>query len=194
MRLAFRLALFLAQCLAFLSVAGISAKLSSYVMAETYQRGDVPRGHFPVVAWLPRGADSPPADYQLVRWSDIEETRRRYPQAIFHLPQTEGRFALPRQGDFAPHVRFRVLESTGSGQLIEVVWNDDDYEVYGKYLADGSSLRPLYFRIWGAGNMLVGLVPGLVAAWLLGWVMRRKLAHGPDAPAQAAGAQETLQR
>ena len=78
----------------------------------------------------------------MIRWVDLKETRRRESQLTFSLPAPEGRFDLPNHKDFVPSVRFKVLESTSAGQLVEVVWAEDDYETYVKYFTDGSSVQP----------------------------------------------------
>ena len=174
MRLFLRIGLIALQIVIFVVITGLAGYASSYLLAETYDQGLEPGGRFPVVAVEPRSAESSATQYRMIRWVALEETRRREPQLTYRLTAPEGRFTLATRKEFVPSVRFRVLESTNAGQLIEVVWADDDYETFAKYFTDGSSVQPRYLRVWGASNMFIGFIPGLIAAWLLGWLVRRR--------------------
>ena len=116
MRIVLRIGLVFVQCVVFLVIAAVSAKAYSYLTAETYLPGDAPTRRFPVIGVRQHDPGSRAPQYQLLRWAEIEETRRRDPQMTFNLPQPEGRFALPKQGDFEPQVVFKVLETTSNGQ------------------------------------------------------------------------------
>lgn len=164
-----RAALVVLQFLVFLVVTGFSAKAISHLNAREYGTGDAPAGSFPVVAADPRAKFR----YELVQWEQIDKFRQRNPQATFRLAESAGRFALPLEGEFEPSVSFRVLEATATGQHVEVTWKSDDREIVSRYTTDGAVVRPAYFRAWGAANVLVGIVPGLLVAWLLGWSVRR---------------------
>ena len=181
MRFVLRVGLIVVQIVTVFVVTALGAKAYSYLTAETYDQGLEPRRSFPVVAVQARSAESSEVQYQMIRWVDLKETRRREPQLTFRLPAPQGRFDLPTQKDFLPSVQFKVLESTSAGQLVEVVWAEADYETYAKYFTDGSSVQPRYFRVWGAGSMFIGFIPGLIAAWLLGWLVRRRWPESANA-------------
>jgi hypothetical protein len=135
-----------------------------------------------VIAVLPQGADSKTTQYQLMRWPEFESAWSRQPKVTFSLPQPDGRFKLPERKGFEPTVVFKVLETTTSGQLVDVAWYDDDYQRYARYVVDGASVRPTYYREQNAGMMFLGIIPGLVCAWFVGWLVRRRWLKNPDAP------------
>ena len=56
---------------------------------------------------------------------------------------------------------------------IAVTWADEDYQRYSRYLTDGTRIEPEYFRLWGAGMVFVGILPGILGAWLLAFGVRR---------------------
>ena len=167
-----RVSLILAQVVIFFVVTGLSAKAFWLFTGTTYSPGQAPSGPLPVVAVRSHAATT---QYQLVRWGrEVDEIRRQDPKVTFKVPEPKGQFTLPKQGDFEPTVEFTVLESTRNGQVIEVVWRDDDYEFTGRYFTDGTSLRPIYYNVFSAGAVLVGFIPGLFSAWLVGRVIRRR--------------------
>lgn len=167
-------ALILCQVALFLAATGVASKVSSYLLATRYKPGDAPQSHFPVVAVLPQGQETMTGRYRPLRWSQIDEERKKAPGLSFQLPEADGNLTLPDRGRVEPRISFTVLEKTAEGQLIEVIWSDDDYEAHSRYVTDGIALRPQYLRMWGANSMLIGVIPGFICAWLLGWLARRR--------------------
>jgi hypothetical protein len=181
MRVLFRIGLVIIQICIFVVIIAITGEAYSKFTAETYSPGAAPNSHFPVIAVLPQGADSKAAQYQLLRWSEFESARGRQPQMSFSLPQPNGRFKLPERKGFEPTVVFKVLETTNSGKLVDVAWYDDDYQRYARYVVDGVSVRPTYYREMNAGMTFLGIIPGLIVAWFVGWIVRRRWLKDPGA-------------
>ena len=169
-----RLVLIICQVALFLAATGVASKVSSYLLATRYKPGDAPQSYFPVVAVLPQGQETKTVRYRPLRWSQVEEERKKAPGLSFQLPETNGNLAVPDRSRVEPRIRFTVLETTAEGQLVEVIWSDDDYEAHSRYVTNGTALRPQYLRMWGANNMLIGVIPGFICAWLLGWLARRR--------------------
>jgi hypothetical protein len=182
MRYVLRIGLFLVQVLVFVVVAGSASTAFSEINATTFRPGEPPPLRFPIVALAPLDPASKSPRYQLVRWGELEELRRKQSGMSFKLDQAEGRFTRPKQGDFEPQVAFKVLERSPKGLLVEVASYDDDYELVGRYLTDGRSIEPRYFRSSGVVSSLAGIVPGLIVAWLLGRVVRRRWLKDPAIP------------
>ncbi len=137
---------------------------------------------FPVVAVRQSEPKSTGAQYQLMRWSEIEKNRRSASPLTFKLPELHGYFQLPMEGEFRPAVDFKVIETTGDRQVIAVTSMHDDYVFYSKYATDGSAVWPVSLRIWGASSMMIALIPGLVLTWLLGraiaWAWKKRSGPG----------------
>lgn len=157
----------LAAVLVFTALASIGY---SYIVADSYAEGGEPPGHFPLVEKV---AGGPPSGYRLVHWAERGAGIAPNPQRSFLLPETEGQFTLDPIGEFVPVVSFEVLEDSGGRQRIAVAWADDDYERHSRYVTDGTQIEPEYFRIWGAGMVFVGILPGILGAWLFGLGVRR---------------------
>ncbi len=184
MRALFRIGLVVVQVAIFIVILAVTGEAYSNLTAETYAPGATPNNYFPVIAVRSHGADSKTAQYQLMRWSEFESARARQAQMTFNLPSPGGRFKLAERKGFAPTVDFKVLETTKSGQLIDVAWYDDDYKRYARYVVDGALIRPTYYREMNAGMTLLGIIPGLIGAWFVGWFVRRRWLKDPDAPKQ----------
>jgi hypothetical protein len=182
MRVLLRIGLFIVQVVIFFAFVAVTGDAYSNLSAETYPPGAAPNSYFPVIAVQPQGADSKTAQYQLMRWSELKSARGRQPQMSFNLPQPNGRFKLPERKGFEPTVVFKVLETTNSGQLVDVAWYDDDYQRYARYVVDGASVRPTYYREKNAGMMFLGIIPGFIGAWFVGWFVRRRWLKDPGAP------------
>ena len=158
----------LTQLVALFVFTGLASVGYSYLVADTFSKNDAPPGHFPLVAATPRPS---PDRYRLVRWSERETASSE--GWTFRLPEIGGRFTLESIGQVTPIVSFQVLEQRDGRQRIEVTWSDDDYQRQSRYLTDGAQVEPEYFRIWGASMAFIGIVPGILAAWLLGVALRR---------------------
>jgi hypothetical protein len=170
LRLLLRLALAVAS-LAFHLVAvllftGLASLGYSHLTAERFAHDAQPPAHFPLVASVGEG-------YRLLRWGEYRAHPAAPGERALLLSSRRGGFTLDSVGSFTPRVDFEVLEYTGGRQRIAVTWADDDYRRYSRYVTDGVSVVPEYFRIWGAGMAFVGIVPGILAAWLLGQGLRR---------------------
>ena len=187
MRVLFRIGLVLVQVVIFLVIVAVTGDVYSNLAAETYPPGAVPNSYFPVIAVRPEGADSKMPQYQLMRWTEFESARGRQPRMTFSLPQPNGSFKLPERKGFEPTVDFKVLETTKSGQLVDIAWYDDDYQRYARYVVDGASVRPTYYREMNAGMMFLGIIPGLIVAWFAGWFVRRRWRKDPGAPKPTLG-------
>ncbi len=171
MRSLVRIGLLLSQLVAFFVVTALLAQAYTYLTAETYVQGATPNRHFPVVAVRRSEPTSTKVQYQLVRWLEIEKSQLSALAPTFKLPELQGHFELPNEGDYEPSVDFKVIETTGDRQLIEVTSREEDYVFYSKYSTDGTAVWPAYLRIWGASSMMIALIPGLVLTWLLGRVI-----------------------
>lgn len=44
-----------------------------------------------------------------------------------------------------------------------------------RYATGGSAIQPACLRRWGPGEVFIGIVPGLIAAWLPGRIFLRRL-------------------
>lgn len=163
-------ALLLAQLAAVLIFTGLASIGYSYMVADSYAEGGEPPGYFPLVEAV---SGEPPSGYRLVQWAERGAGIASKPPRSFFLPEAEGQFTLDPIGAFVPVVSFKVLEDSGGRQRIAVTWADDDYERYSRYVTDGTRIEPEYFRIWGAGMVFVGILPGILGAWLLGLGVRR---------------------
>ena len=163
-------ALLLAQVVAVFVFTGLASVGYSYMVADSYVESGEPPSYFPLVATV---SGEPPSDYRLVRWGERDAGVASRPQRSFFLSEPEGRFTLDPIGAFAPVVSFEVLENSGGRQRIAVTWADDDYQRYSRYVTDGTRIEPEYFRVWGAGMVFVGILPGILGAWLLGRGVRR---------------------
>jgi len=168
MRSLFKIGLILLYVVAFFVTTALLAQAYTYLTAETYAQGATPNGRFPVVAVRRTEPTPTRPQYQLTRWSEIEGSQRSASPLTFKLPEVQGHFALPNEGDYQPSVEFKVVETTGDRQLIAVTSMEEDYVLYSKYSTDGTIVWPAQFRIWGVSSVMVALIPGLVLTWLLG--------------------------
>ena len=178
MRSLVRIGLLVLQLVAFFLVTALCAQALSYLTALTYVPSATPNGQFPVVAVLRNEPTSTKVQYQLLRWWEIRKTPLSASPPSFKLPELQGQFALPNEGDYEPSVEFKVIETTGNRQLVEVTWRDEDYVFYSKYSTDGTTVWPAYLRIWGASSMMIALIPGLILTWLFGritaWLWKKR--------------------
>ena len=117
--------------------------------------------------------DSRNASSGNLRWDEYQAHPPAPGGRVLLLSPRRGGFTLEPIGSVTPRVDFEVLEDTGGRQRIAVTWSDDDYQRHSRYVTDGVRVAPEYFRIWGAGMVFVGIVPGVLAAWLLGRGLRR---------------------
>ena len=181
MRATLRIGLWIVQIAIFLGIVWGSIIADPHFNTDTYAPGAEPHRLFPVVAVRAQDRGSTPVEYRLIRWSDLEETRLKEPLLTFQLPASEGHFELPQS-----QVNFTASRAASDGQLVEVFWTGD-YVFHGKYFTDGISIRPLSLYVGGmtalaSGVVLVGSIAGLVAAWLVGWLVRRRWFRNFDAP------------
>lgn len=184
MRIVVRMGLLLLQLVAFACLTLLFAQAHTYLTSETYTPGTTPNHRFPVVAVNRAKSPSANMQYELLRWSDIGKSRPAASQSSFKLPEAKGGFSLPVEGDYQPFVDFKVLETTGDRQRIEVTLHDEDYVFYSKYSTDGASVRPEYLRTFGFASTAIAIVPAIIATWLLGRVIawqwkRRSRAERP---------------
>lgn len=179
-----------ALCLvaAFFVICGLLAQAYTYLTAESYAQGAVPNRNFPVVAIRQNVPQAATVQYQLLGWWEIDKKRASGAPLTFKLPEHEGHFALASQeGEYAPHVDFKVIETTGNRQVIQVTSFDEDYVFYSKYSTDGTTVWPAHLRTWGANSYLIALVPAALLTWLLGLVVARGWKKRSSAQAPAPG-------
>jgi hypothetical protein len=165
-RLALGVASLAFHLVAILLLTGLASLAYSYLVAERFADDAQPPGHFPLVASVGDG-------YRLLRWDEYQAHPPAPGGRALLLSPRRGGFTLDPIGSVTPRVDFEVLEDTGGRQRIAVTWSDDDYQRHSRYVTDGVRVAPEYFRIWGAGMVFVGIVPGVLAAWLLGRGLRR---------------------
>lgn len=159
MRLLLQLFSLLAHLIAVIVFTGVASVAWSHLDARRFEGGETPPSMFPLVAHVG-------GSFELVRWGGAREPLAG--KGAFRLPLAEGNFDLPPIGHFTPQVRFRVLEADAAGQRIEVNWSDEDYHFESRYFTDGTALEPEYYRHWGPSMAFIGLIPGILGAWLLG--------------------------
>jgi hypothetical protein len=158
----------LALLVAALVFSGLASLAYSYLDAETFEDGGEPPARFPLVVASPGSTDG---GHLLIHWAE----RAPYLSApgSFRLAQEHGQFRLGSAGNVTPVVSFTALADTATQQHVTVIVADDDYAFESRYVTDGNSIQPEYYRVWGASMAVTGLLPGIVAAWLLGLGVRR---------------------
>lgn len=178
MRSLAKIGLILLYLAAFCVITALLGEGYTYLTAESYAQGATANSNFPVVAVRRSEPTSTPVKYQLMRWFEMEKNRRSASPLTFKLPELHGHFQLPMDGEYQPSVDFKIIETTGDRQLIAVTSMEDDYVFYSKYVTDGSTVWPMSLRIWGAGSMMIAMLPGLVLTWLLGraiaWAWKKR--------------------
>ncbi len=155
-----------AQIVVFVATTGAGSIAWSHLQATTFEDGAEPPRRFPMVVASNGG-------YHLMRWAERPPSMKGVPGVGYRLPEREGRFPLEPIGEFVPEVSFQVLDERAGRQRIAVTWSDDDYMTFSRYVTDGTTVTPEYYRIWGGMMALLGLPVGVLAAWLLGRVVRR---------------------
>jgi hypothetical protein len=185
MRLLVRVALLVSQLATFMVITVLLSYGFSLATAKHYVQGEMPSPLFPVVAVYYDTPKPTMVQYQLLRWPEIEKSLLAAAPPTFKLPERKGHFLMPKDGDFEPSVDFKVIESAGGRQTIEVISQHDDYEFHAKYATDGTSVSPTYLRTWGGTAIVYALIPGFILTWLLGrivaWQWSKRAARPPAA-------------
>lgn len=169
--------LFAIQAVVFVLVAVVTYLVYSQLAVVSYAEGEKPHGYFSVVATTQDPATQS-VKYHLVDWWKLEEFRREQPQTTFLLPDMAGEFdkrvgEISGPSEFGWRARFKVLESAGGHQTIEVDWDiNDDYISLSKYSTDGTSIRYISSYIRTPGPIIYGLILGLLASLIAGWLIK----------------------
>lgn len=172
-----RIGLWFVQIAVFLGVFVGLLIADRHFNIDRYAPGAEPHRSFPVVAVRAQDQGSKPVEYRLVTWHNLEGARRKDPSLSFKLPETVGHFELsPGSGSFT------VTRTASDEQLVEVVSSTSGDLVFrGKYLTDGNSVRPVSLHVGGmTGAALLEAVAALVAAWLVGRLLRRQWSGNVD--------------
>lgn len=133
--------------LVFLVCAMAIPRILAIVMARHYETSEQANMHIAVA-----------------RGSGFELVRTRLPATM--LPQVfVGDLAQPS----APAAteafdRVRVVHRDTSGTLIETVWSNDDYVITSRYLVRGQAVTPVWQKIFGLGQAMLGLLLSSVIA------------------------------
>lgn len=115
-----------------------------------------------LVAMAP-GAGGRPVAHQ-VMYGELEKFRLEHPEHSFLLPPGSGRVENAAAGTSTSY----TVHPAGAGRvLVETRFNQDLLDVFGRYEATATEIRPLYSK--AGSTMLFALTFGFALACLLGF-------------------------
>ena len=160
------------QIIIFLLAAVGSVVGLPYLTAQKYSPGDTPDKWFRVVVVEENKTKVKGPVYNVYKWPELERLKKRIPSTTFLLPDSEFAFEPEERGE---HEKFRVIQSSKDEQVVEVSWSGDDYATVSRYRADKTGVTPLYYRMSGIPQAMMGLLIGFVLAVLSAFPIRRLL-------------------
>ena len=101
MRSLAKIGLILLYVAAFFVITALLGNGHSYLTAESYGQGATPKSMFPVVAVRQSEPKSTGAQYQLMRWSEIEKNRRSASPLTFKLQSFMDIFSCRWRANFS---------------------------------------------------------------------------------------------
>ncbi|WP_348945578.1 hypothetical protein ABHF33_03000 [Chitinibacter sp. FCG-7] len=137
---------------------------SSYLGANHHEQGDPVPHYFSVAIF-----DQPDGSFRLERLRKTAST----PMSAFK--PTAQSASRPHPSHELGHQRYQAMDANRN--LIEVIDYDDPYTFYSVYRVDSDKITPIYSRVFGLGEAILGffiaLPIGIIIHELGRWLKRR---------------------
>lgn len=165
-----RIAILVAELVVFFLVTALAVQFISHAGALEMAPTDTPPATFPVIAYQGDRARPDAKNYRVMPWSEWQKTGSKQSGTSLLLPEAAGKLKLGDNGS----AEFTARPAGESRQSVELRWTGSSSEQQVRYVTDGSTLSPSYFRNLTTITLFLGGIMGFGAGMYVGRLLRRR--------------------
>jgi hypothetical protein len=165
-----RVAILIVELVVFFMVTAFAVQFISYAGALEMTAGDKPPATFPVIVYDGDRTRPDAKNYRVMPWSEWEKLAEKQARATLLMPEAAGKLKLGENGSAA----FTAKPDGEASQSVELHWTGNSTEQQVRYVTDGRTLSPRYYRNISTITLFLGGALGFAAGMYLGRVLRRR--------------------